>query len=144
MLLSMLILALSSPAAAPLPRLEGPHAPPGYEAFCFPIQFDFEPNTASITNPPPERVAAILDYGFRDAEWFYLGLSVPRSEKDSRLVRQRADAVIRLLSDHGIRSDRIQLGVFEADYAGAGFSVMIPPEDVARVRAAEARGIMFC
>jgi hypothetical protein len=150
LLFSTLLLTPSPVSAVPAP--EGPRAPSGYEPFCVPLTFGFVEATPTITPESLEHVPAILEVGgFRQSEWFYLAVDLARSarpEEQMALAQRRAAEVVRTFSEFGIRADRNQVEFVPTDRpvgnGGAYFSLMIPPDQVARVREAEATGVVIC
>lgn len=122
-------------------------APPGYEHFCFPYPIEFEDGSASLTEQSRERLRAVRDLYYRQFEWNSLLIGVtgtPPREEDWALARERARTVLRVLTGLGFRRDRIQLVLDPGAHPQNTFTAMIPPEEVKKVRAAEAQGTIFC
>jgi hypothetical protein len=158
-LLASLLLASEPVAAA---GAEGVRAPPGYEPFCFPYGFDFEGGTATMTPLSRERLAVVVDMHYGRYDWLNLvvGMEVTEPEELGRkLARQRTEAILGELGRLGISRDRVQVKMdtsfLESDYRMAAASTtptvqaawltaMIPPEEMEKVRAEEAKGVIFC
>lgn len=149
----VLAMAVAGCTGSQTPPLREVHAPPGWESFCFPVYFEFVGETDIITDKSRELLRVMegaLDYrGFR---WFHLevgsGGSGARSAPHA-LIQRRTEALLRLLPEVGIRTDRVEVSLSPKlsafDRNPANLTVMIPPEQVEANRVAfETRRIVMC
>jgi hypothetical protein len=162
LVLSVLTSLLLAGAPVEAAGTEGVRAPPGYEPFCFPYGFDFEEGTATMTSLSRERLAVVVDMHYGRYDWLNLVVGVETTDPEEfgrKLARQRTEAILGELGRLGIAPDRVQVKMdasfIESDYGlrtaattptvqAAWLTAMIPPEEVKRVRAEEAKGVIFC
>ena len=149
----MLAMLATACAAAPAPQPREVRAPPGWQSFCFPLPLQFVGETDAIVDESRALVRLVVDaQRFRGYRWFHL--AVPSGGESGRsdpaaLARRRAEAVLRMLPEVGIRAGRVEVGYLPErsayDVDGAYLTVMIPPEQVEEVRIArETHNIVTC
>jgi hypothetical protein len=125
-----------------------PHAPPGWQSHCFPLDIHFMPGGDTIMAPNRDVFHAIIDM-YRDARWFNLTVVAGEADRPEGLGRRRVRVVLRQLAQLGIGVDRVQIqflpGRSDIERDTAYLTMMIPPEQVEALRIQrETTGLVVC
>ena len=149
----VLAMAVAGCMRSQMPPFRQVHAPPGWESYCFPVYFEFAGETDIVSDKSRELLRVMEGtLGYRSFRWFHLEVGTGGSGARSAsraLVRRRTEALLRLLPEVGIRTDRVEVSLSPKlsafDLNPANLTVMIPPEQVEANRVAfETKGIVMC